>query len=282
MKEPSYEIMPTIAPPPRVNVLGVGVHAVNPGTAIELMESAIVGRRRGYVCVTNVHVVIEAQDDPQLKEVLNRSFLTVPDGRPAVWVGRLQGFRRMDQVGGPDLMLTLCALSSRRGYTHFFYGGQPGVAEELSREMAERFPGLRISGTYTPPFRPLSPREEEELSELLARLKPDVMWVGLGAPKQELFMGRYLDRFQTTLMVGVGAAFDMHTGRINDAPRWMKRAGLAWLHRLAQEPRRLWSRYLTTIPRFLWHITLQLLGIRKHHLNAPAAGQISSTEAIET
>lgn len=245
-------------------MLGVGIHAVNLDSAVALIDAAIVSGRRGYVCVTNVHAVMEAQTSDHYKDVLNNSLLTVPDGRPSVWIGRGRGHSQMDQVGGPDLILKVCEMSSRNGYTQFFYGGQPGVAEQLRDEMCRRYPGLRVVGTYTPPFRPLRGEEEEELRVRFARLKPDVTWIGLGAPKQELFMARYLDQLDTTIMIGVGAAFDMHTGRTKDAPQWVKRAGFAWFHRLAQEPRRLWKRYLRTNSGFILAITLQLLGIRKY------------------
>lgn len=261
--------LPSTGPvlPPRVNVLGVGIHSVNLDSAVELMESAVLVRRQGYVCVTNVHAVIEAQNNAHYKDALNRSFMTVPDGRPSVWIGRFTGHSQMDQVGGPDLFLKFCEISSRKGYTQFFYGGKPGVVEQLSHELCRRYPGLKVVGTCTPPFRPLTKEEESALCARFARLKPDVTWIGLGAPKQELFMAEYLGRLETTLMVGVGAAFDMHTGRIKDAPQWVKRAGFAWLHRLVQEPTRLWKRYLKTNPRFILAITLQLLGIKKYRLD---------------
>lgn len=248
----------------RTNVLGVGIHAVNLDSTVALIESAIFSRRRGYVCVTNVHAVMEAQASDYYKDVLNHSFLTVPDGRPSVWIGRFRGHSQMDQVGGPDLMLRVCEMSSRKGFTQFFYGGKPGVAEELRDDMCRRYPALKVAGTYSPPFRPLTEEEKGELSTRFALLKPDVTWIGLGAPKQEFFMAQYLERLDTTIMVGVGGAFDMHTGRTKDAPPWVKRAGFAWLHRLAQEPRRLWKRYLTTNSRFILAITLQLLGVRKY------------------
>jgi N-acetylglucosaminyldiphosphoundecaprenol N-acetyl-beta-D-mannosaminyltransferase len=235
--------------PLKVNVLGVGIHAVNLDSAVALIKSAILSRRRGYVCVTGVHGVMEAQTSDYYKAVLNNSFLTVPDGRPSVWIGRIQGHSQIDQVGGPDLILKVCEMSSRNGYTQFFYGGRPGVAEQLRDEMCRRYPGLNVVGTYTPPFRPLSEDEEQELSGRFSGLKPNVTWIGLGAPKQELFMAQHLGRLDTTIMIGVGAAFDMHTGRTKDAPQWVKRAGFAWFHRLVQEPRRLWRRYLTTNPR---------------------------------
>jgi N-acetylglucosaminyldiphosphoundecaprenol N-acetyl-beta-D-mannosaminyltransferase len=252
--------------PGRANVLGVGIHSLDLPSAVGLMESAVVSGRRGYVCVTDVRAIIEAQDNPAYLQILNNSFLTVPDGRPSVWVGRAQGFGRMEQVAGPDLILEFCKLSSQKGYSQFLYGGAPGVAERLRDVLSKRYPGLKVVGTYTPPFRPLNGQEEKEVTELVARLKPDVTWIGLGAPKQELLMAKYLNRFDTTLMVGVGAAFDMHTGQIKDAPQWVKRVGFAWVHRLIQEPRRLWKRYLMSIPRFIWAITLQLLGLTKYYL----------------
>jgi len=179
----------------------------------------------------------------------------------------------MDQVSGPELMLKFCEMSCGKGYSHFFYGGQPGVVEQLKDSLTRRFPGLNVVGTYCPPFRPLNREEESEIRGLLAKLKPDVTWIGLGAPKQELFMAAHLDNLDTTLMVGVGAAFDVHTGRITDPPLWVKRAGFAWLHRLGQEPRRLWKRYLTTNSRFLCEITLQLLKLRTYDLEAPSGNK---------
>ena len=261
---------PIIAPglpiPRRANVLGVGIHGINLQSAVELMEVAVISRKPGYVCVTGVHGVIEAQGSATYKEVLNNSFLTVPDGRPGVWVGWAQGCKDMEQVGGPDLILRFCELSSQKGYTQFFYGGAPGVAEKLRDVLTRRFPRLKVVGTYTPPFRALNSDEESEFSQLLTRLKPDVTWICLGAPKQELFMAQHLGKLDTTLMVGVGAAFDMHAGPIRDAPQWVKHLGMAWLHRLMQEPQKLWKRYLRVIPRFTWAITLQMLGLKTYRV----------------
>ena len=244
------------------------------------MESALASRQKGYICVTNVHTVMEAHENVEYRQVLNGAFLTLPDGRPTLWVGRAQGLKEMDQVGGPELMLRFCEISSRKGYTHFFYGGQAGVAEQLKNSLARRYPGLKVVGTYTPPFRPLELREESELASLVERLNPDVVWVGLGAPKQELFMAHYLGRLSTTLMVGVGAAFDMHTGRIKDAPLWVKRAGLAWLNRFVQEPRRLWKRYLKTNPRFVYEVVSQLVRLKKYDLVDSTDGKPVRTKRV--
>jgi N-acetylglucosaminyldiphosphoundecaprenol N-acetyl-beta-D-mannosaminyltransferase len=247
---------------PRADVLGVKVDAVDMAGATAAIERAVRHRSRGYVCVTGMHGIMEAQKDARLRDVLNDSVLNVPDGMPTVWVGRLQGHRTIRRVFGPDLMLEFCELSARRGYTHFLYGGNEGVAQELAESLTRRFPGLRVVGTYTPPFRPLTPGEMDDLQRQVAALRPDVFWVGLSTPKQERFMTDMAGSLDVGVSIGVGAAFDYHTGRIADAPSWMKQNGLQWLHRLWQEPRRLWKRYVFNIPPFVFLLMLQLLGIR--------------------
>lgn len=218
---------------------------------------------KGYVCVTGVHGVMESRSDPGLRAILNRAYLCVPDGMPTVWVGRLQGHRRMQRVYGPDYMLELCRISLLHGYRHFLYGGAPGVAEMVKTKLEARMPWLRIVGTYTPPFGPLTAQQECELAAIVAQKKPDIFWVGLSTPKQERFMARYLERLEVKLMAGVGAAFDLHAGLRSDAPGWMKHCGLQWLHRLGQEPRRLGPRYLRNNPRFAWEICGQLAGWKR-------------------
>jgi N-acetylglucosaminyldiphosphoundecaprenol N-acetyl-beta-D-mannosaminyltransferase len=246
------------------NVLGVNVSAINLDRAVEMADRWIAAGNRGYICVTGVHGVMEAQADPELQHILNHAFINAPDGMPMSWVGRLQGFSNMDRVFGPGLMASLCQLSVERNYRNFLYGGEPGVAELLKEKLETRFPGLQIVGTYTPPFRNLTSEEEEEIFGQLQTSQPHILWVGLSTPKQERFMGRYIDRLHVPLLVGVGAAFDYHTGRINDCSDWIKRAGLQWLHRLLQDPRRLWRRYLKNNPRFLWKIALQLSKLKRY------------------
>jgi len=258
--------MPEVNLPGRANVLGVGVHALNMRLAVQAVADALARRQKGYVCVTGVHGVMEAQQDPEFRAILNRAFLNTPDGMPTVWVGRCQGFRHMDRVYGPDLMQAVCDFTRQTGYTHFLYGGAAGVAELLKRRLEEKFPGIKIIGTYTPPFRPLTPAEENQLTALVNGLRPDIVWVGLSTPKQERFMATHLDRFDVTLMFGVGAAFDFLAGRVPQAPRWMQRAGLEWLFRLCCEPRRLWRRYLRNNPLFALYIFCQLTGLRKYKL----------------
>lgn len=253
---------------PRANVLGVGVSALNMRDAIRLCDEHLQTGARGYICVTGVHGVTEALDDPKFRRIQNASFLTVPDGMPMVWVGRLQGFRGMQRVYGPDFMTEFCEFSVSRGYRHFLYGGKPGVAEQLKTVLTGRIPGLQIVGCYSPPFRPLNHEELAQLTSELEVLNPDVIWVGLSTPKQERFMADHRDELPARLLVGVGAAFDIHTGAIKDAPGWMKNSGLQWLHRLIQEPQRLWRRYLLNNPRFAWKVLMQFLGVQKFEIES--------------
>lgn len=238
------------------DVLGVSVSAVNLSSAVLIAEAWIARRRPGYICLTGVHGIMEAHSDPEFRHILNHAVLNAPDGMPLSWIGHAQGHHLMDRVFGPDFMAAMCGASACRRYRHFLYGGQPGVAEDLRRALVQRFPGLQIVGTCTPPFRPLTPPEEDEVLSAIQRAQPDIVWVGLSTPKQERFMAAWVERLRVPLLVGVGAAFDYHTGRLKDSPRWIKRAGLQWLHRLAQDPRRLWRRYLRTHPAFLWHIAV--------------------------
>ena len=242
----------------RANVLGVGIDAIDMRTAVARVMSAVGGSAGGYVCVTGVHGVIEASRDASMRSILNNSLMTTPDGMPMVWVGRAQG-HKMSRVYGPDLMLELCVAGVERRVRHFFYGGNPGVAEALKTRLVARIPGLMVVGTYTPPFRPLSEAEERDLAAALNNTRPDVMWIGLSTPKQERFMAEHVDRLPCRVMIGVGAAFDMHTGRISQAPRWMQRSGFEWLYRLVTEPRRLWKRYLINNPLFLARLVEQWL-----------------------
>lgn len=253
----------------RANVLGVGVHAIDLPSAVSIIESAVREGAKGYVCVTSVHGVMEAQRDPGYRDILNRSLLVTPDGMPTVWVGRIQGNSTMRRVFGPDLMLEVCRRSAETGIRHFLYGGKPGIAGELAESLRRRFPGIAVVGTYTPPFRPLEPSEHLALKSQMVATLPDIVWVGLSTPKQEKFMAANFERLPCKVMIGVGAAFDMHTGHVKDAPAWIKSAGLQWAHRLCQEPGRLWKRYLVNNSGFLLRITMQLSGITEYQLPDP-------------
>jgi len=252
--------------PARVNVLGVGITVLNLQSAVEFIAHALKHREKGYITVTGVHGVTEAQTDPQFRRILNRSYLCTPDGMPMVWAGKLCGFSEMDRVYGPDLMESVMRWSLSSGATHFFYGGAEGVARDLKGRLDERFPGIKIVGCFTPPFRPMNDVEEKALQASLEESRPDIMWVGLSTPKQEKFMAEYLAKLPVTLMIGVGAAFDFHSGRVKQAPYWMQRSGLEWFFRLCQEPRRLWRRYLKNNPLFVLRIFAQWSGLRKYPL----------------
>ncbi|MGA8089524.1 MAG: WecB/TagA/CpsF family glycosyltransferase [Terracidiphilus sp.] len=246
----------------RADVLGVRVEALDMSMAMALIATALAERRKGYVCMAGVHGIMEAQRDPEVRRAFANAFLSLPDGMPTVWVGRSQGLERMQRVAGPDLMLEVFGNRELAGFTHFLYGGKVGVAQALSANLMRRFPWTRVVGTYTPAFRELTADEEQGLIARVRRLKPSIIWVGISSPRQEMFMNRYLPVLDTTLMFGVGAAFDFHTGRIRDCADWIKRAGLQWLHRLIQNPRHLLWRYLRNNPAFVWRIALQIAGFR--------------------
>jgi N-acetylglucosaminyldiphosphoundecaprenol N-acetyl-beta-D-mannosaminyltransferase len=250
----------------KVNVLGVGISVLNLQSALAAIIDAVKTRRKGYICVTGVHGVMEAQDDANFKSILNDAFLCTPDGMPMVWAGKLNGHREMRRVYGPDLMLDVCAWSEKSGGKHFFYGGADGVAELLAQKLKLKFSKLEIVGTFTPPFRPLNSDEEKKLAEQIRTAQPDILWVGLSTPKQEKFMAEYLPKLDVTLMVGVGAAFDFHSGRVKQAPRWMQRSGLEWFYRLCSEPRRLAKRYFRNNPLFILKFSAQLLRLKKYPL----------------
>lgn len=251
---------------PRVNVLGVGVSVLTMRSALEKIEALLDSGGRGYICVTGAQGVIEAQKDERFRSILNSAFLNTPDGMPTVWLGHYHGFKEMGRVYGPHLMLALCQKSVAKGYRHFLYGGKQGIVEKLRDELASKFPGLNIVGTYTPPFRPLNPEEEVELARRIEASRPDIFWCGLGAPKQERFMAAYRDRLPVKLMIGVGAAFDILSGTTREAPQWVLRSGLTSIFRICQEPRRLGPRYLINNPRFMWLTFLQLTGMRSFEL----------------
>jgi N-acetylglucosaminyldiphosphoundecaprenol N-acetyl-beta-D-mannosaminyltransferase len=251
----------------RINVLGVGISVLNLQTALGEIAAAIREKSKGYICVTGVHGVMEAQNDEAFRAILNNAFLCTPDGMPMVWAGKLNGHREMRRVYGPDLMLDVCAWSETSGCRHFFFGGAPGVAELLAEKLKARFPKLQIAGTFTPPFRALNSAEEKNLQETVRAARPDIFWVGLSTPKQEKFMAEFLPKLDATLMIGVGAAFDFHSGRVRQAPRWMQRGGLEWFYRLCCEPRRLAKRYLKNNPLFALKILTQICGLKKYPLD---------------
>lgn len=196
---------------------------------------------------------MESQRDAELREIHNRSGLTTPDGMPMVWAGRYAGVA-MSRVYGPDLMLALCARAESNGWSSFFYGGRSGIAERLIDRLRGRFPGLQVAGSYCPPFRALTDGEDAAVIDQINGSGADIVWVGLSTPKQERWMAGHVGRLHAPVMIGVGAAFDIHAGTLPQAPKWMQRSGLEWFYRLVREPRRLWRRYLFNNPAFVLRI----------------------------
>lgn len=251
---------------PRANILGVGVSPLTMRQALDAVDRWIAEGGPHYVCVTTMHGVMESQRDQSLRRIHNAAGLVTPDGMPLVWLSRLQGFSHVERVYGPDLMLALCGHSLARGYRHFFYGGDRDVPDRLAANLRRRFPGLAVAGTYAPPFRPLSAEEDERVVRLINDACPEIVWVGLGTPKQERWMAAHVNRLTASVLIGVGAAFDYHAGVKKQAPRWMRESGLEWSFRLLTEPRRLWSRYLINGPLFLSLWALQAVGVRRYSL----------------
>jgi N-acetylglucosaminyldiphosphoundecaprenol N-acetyl-beta-D-mannosaminyltransferase len=247
---------------PEFRVLGVSVNAVQIPQVIGWMERCI--RERGparYVAVTGMHGVTESQENREFRMMLNTADLVVPDGMPLVWLGRLRGYSNLARrVYGPELMETFCRETGPK-YRHFFYGGAPGVADHLATVEKQRH-GIRVAGTYCPPFRPLTPAEDLDIASVINTAAPDVVWVGLSTPKQEKWMYDHRLTLNAPLMLGVGAAFDLNIGRLRQAPAWMRENGLEWMFRLLAEPRRLWRRYLVQGPKFAWNVLLELTALR--------------------
>jgi len=248
------------------SVLGVRVSVVQMGDAIPRIEQwvrgGIQGRTQGrrcgrYVAVTGMHGIGEAKNNPAFRYALDQADLVVPDGMPLIWLARWRGLPLRERVCGADLLEAFCRQTGPQ-YRHFFYGGAPGVAHTLGRELSRRT-DITVAGTYAPPFRTLNEREEHDLSRMIDITAPDILWVGLGTPKQERWMLDHHATLQIPVMVGVGAAFDMLSGTTRRAPSWMQHCGLEWLYRLCREPRRLWKRYLITIPMAMWSVLLNEL-----------------------
>lgn len=248
----------TAAMPPRFPVVDVRISALTFDQALETIAGWIARRERQYINVCTTHTVLECHDAPALAAIVNGAGMATPDGMPLVWMGRLRG-HRVERVYGPDVMLAACERGQALGHSHFFYGGVDGVAEQLAARLRARFPALRVAGSYAPPFRPLTDDEEREIAARINSSGADIVWVGLGTPKQDYWVARFRPLLEAPVLIAVGAAFDFHAGRVRQAPRWMQRSGLEWLFRLSQDPQRLWRRYLVGNPRFVYLVAQQLL-----------------------
>jgi N-acetylglucosaminyldiphosphoundecaprenol N-acetyl-beta-D-mannosaminyltransferase len=240
------------APLPTADVLDVPLALTDYEGTLDWIDDAVASGHHGYICVANTHTVTASGEDGELRAALLGADLTVPDGQPLVWALNLLGHHVGDRVYGPDLMERACARAARSGQRFYLYGGRShGALAELARQLRLQHPGLRIVGGHTPPFRPLTEAEEQAVAADIRRSGADVVWVGIGVPKQEKWMAHMRPRLDAPVLIGVGAAFDFHAGLIPQAPAWMQRLGLEWAFRLAQEPRRLWRRYLRYNPRFV-------------------------------
>ena len=252
---------------PRFNVLGVGIDAVDMADTILVFERVIGGNESpGYICPMGVAGIMEARRSPELKRILNKALLNTPDGMPLVWLGKLFGHKNIRRVYGPDVMRDVCAYSVDKGWTHFLYGGGPGLAETLRGRLEAKHPGIQITGTFCPPFRDLTDDEEQSLIRRIDELRPDIFWVGISTPRQLYFAGRMLGRLNTKVIAPVGYAFDVNAGTKNDSPDWIKKSGFQWLHRALTDSR-LWKRYMQDNPRFVGEILLQLLKLRKYPMD---------------
>jgi N-acetylglucosaminyldiphosphoundecaprenol N-acetyl-beta-D-mannosaminyltransferase len=223
-------------------VLDVDVDAIDMDEAVEFIDSALRERRKIFVIFCTVSTLLEARHDPALKEALAAADLVTPDGMPLVWVGRRRG-RKVGRVYGPDLLVEFATRTGSR-WSHYFYGAAPGVPELVGERLEERVPGFRVAGAYSPPYGPRSDAPRDEDLDRIDAAEADVVWVGLGHPKQERWMHASRERVNAPVLAGVGAAFDFVAGLKKESPRWMMKLGLQWLHRLIVEPRRLWRRYL--------------------------------------
>ncbi len=235
----------------RISILGVPVSVLDMDAAVRRIGGWLDRRETRYVCVSDVHSVTRAHDDPDHMAALSGADMVTPDGTPLVWVSRLRGNQEIKRVCGPDLMMAICAASEKAGWRHYFYGGDEQTGATLAVRLQQFFPNIQISGSYSPPFRPLTREETEAALERIRQSRAEIVWVSLGCPKQERWMHEMSAQLPGQTLIGVGAAFDFHAGRISRAPLWMRNNGLEWLHRLMSEPRRLWRRYLVMAPRFV-------------------------------
>ncbi len=234
------------------SVLGLPVSVTNLDHSRDLISSWAKDKKGRFVCVRDVASLMRSVDAPELLALHSDADLVLPDGMPIVWIGKARGLP-VDRTCGPDLFHEVCRVSAERGLKHYFYGGKEGVADALARRCRERYPGIRIVGTECPPFRSPTVEEDDATVRRIIASGADIVWVGMSSPKQDVWMHSHVKRLPQTL-IGVGAAFDFHSGAVKRAPEWMRPLGLESVYRLMSEPRRLWRRYLVLAPRFVWRV----------------------------
>ncbi len=238
----------------RLNLLGVKVSEVTIPLAVDIIDGWIRSHRKVYVCVAPVSTLVDCQKNDDYKNIVNRAGMVTPDGMPVVWLGKASGSRVIERTYGPDLMLALTQAGQTKKYRHFFYGGQPETMDLLGKKLKAKFPDVNIVGKYSPVFVPYAQQESREIIDLINKIKPDILWVGLGSPKQDFWMSLHRSLLEVPVMIGVGAAFDFISGVKPQAPLWMQKSSLEWVFRLLSEPRRLWKRYLVGNVRFLYYV----------------------------
>lgn len=243
----------------RFNVIGCAIIKTTMDGAINSVCQRVESKMGGYVCFTNVHASVMAGNDASFMSIVNNSFMSLPDGKPVYWVGRLLGNKGIEQIPGPDFFEKLLAHRGTPELKHYFYGGKPEILEMLVEKLKARYSSINIVGMESPPFRQVSDEEMEMAIERINSTRPDIVWIGLGAPKQENWMSDHWQQLKPAVLLGVGAAFDFHADAVKRAPLWMQKIGLEWFHRLMQEPGRLWKRYLYTNTVFLWRVIKQFI-----------------------
>jgi N-acetylglucosaminyldiphosphoundecaprenol N-acetyl-beta-D-mannosaminyltransferase len=257
-----YNLGNTMLPVNKVNILGVGINALTIDSTVNFIQSCINKSESQYICVIPAHTIMQGYRQPHFRKIINLSGLSTPDGMGVVWLLRLKGYKNVERVYGPDLMNAICRNSVETNWRHYFYGGEPGVPERLAEKLINKYPNLSIAGMYSPPFRDLTIEEDKNIINRINETHPDIVWVGIGSPKQEIWMYEHIDKINNSVLIGVGAAFDFLSGSKPQAPLWIQRYGLEWIFRLASEPRRLWRRYIQ-YPLFGILVIAQILRIKQ-------------------
>lgn len=241
---------------PTCNIMGVNIAAINMEWLVDYLEKNLSEIKGDYICVSNVHTIVTSYEDAAYCAIQNGGLMAIPDGGPLSTVGQKRGHKNMERTTGPSLMGEIFEASAKKRYRHYFYGSKEETLELLHQKLTSNYSGIQIAGMYSPPFRPLTSEEDQAIVERINETKPDFVWIGLGAPKQEKWMAEHHGKIDG-LMIGVGAGFDYYAGNIKRAPMWMQKSNLEWLYRLMQDPKRLFKRYLVTNTKFIWNAIIK-------------------------
>lgn len=241
---------------PICNIMGVDIAVIDMEWLVDYLNRNVKNLSGDYICVSNVHTTVTAYEDQEYRKIQNGGIMAIPDGGPLSSVGQKRGFKNMKRTTGPSLMGEIFKISASKGYRHYFYGSTDETLEKLLNVLNDTYPGIQIAGMYSPPFRPMTDDEDRAIVDRINETMPDIIWVGLGAPKQEKWMAAHQGKVNG-LMVGVGAGFDYHAGNIRRAPEWMQKNNLEWVYRLLQDPKRLFKRYWHTNTKFIWNAMIR-------------------------